>query len=103
MKTILATSAAALFAVFSVVAPANAGGGVTFSFGGGPYGGFYGGPYGNPHGGVYLDVGPNYNPGYNNSWKKHVQFCFKHHKNYNPNTNLYKTKWGYMECESPWY
>ena len=104
MTQIRSAIAATLFTAASIAAsaaPALAGGGVSFSFGGGGYGPYYGG------GGIYVDVGPGYGPGYGggykNSWKKHVKWCLHHYKSYNPHTNLYKTKWGPQECESPYF
>ena len=108
MSKILSAAAATLFAAVSIAAssvPASAGGGFSIGFGGyGPYGGPW---YGGPHGGVYVDVGPGYGsgygPGYGNSWHKHVKWCMNHYQTYNPHTNLFKTKWGPKECNSPYF
>ena len=99
MNKLLTRAAAALFALATIAAsavPASAGGGFSFGFGSyGPWDPWYDGP----HGGIYVDVGPSYD----NSWKKHVKYCLKHHPSYDPDTNLYETKSGYKECDSPWF
>ena len=103
MNKFLTRGAAALFALASIAAstvPASAGGGFSFGFGSGGYGPWD--PwYDGPHGGIYVDVGPSYD----NSWKKHVKWCLKHHghQDYDPGSNLYETKSGYKECNSPYF
>jgi hypothetical protein len=100
MTKIRSAFVATLFTAASIAAstaPALAGGGISFGFGG--YGG---GPwYPGHHAGIYVDVAPA--PYYQHSWKKHVKWCFNHHKHYNPNTNLFKTKWGPQECVLPYF
>ena len=99
MNKILCAAAATLIAASTIAAsaaPASAGGSVSFGFGG-----WGSGP---SHGGVYVELGPHYGGGpvyAGNPYKKHVKWCFAHHDNYNPNTNYYKTKWGWKECDSP--
>lgn len=105
MTKIRSALAATLLTAASVAvsaAPALAGGGISFGFGGGGYGPYGGGPwYPGHHAGIYVDVAPT--PHYNHSWKKHVKWCFNHFKTYNPNTNHFKTKWGPQECVSPYF
>jgi hypothetical protein len=97
MKTIIAAGVATFFAVAASAVPAQAGGGITFGFGGGHgHHGHHGG-----HGGIYLGFAPTGGHGPNYYWKKHVKWCFNHHANYNPDSNTYWTHKGPRYCDSP--
>lgn len=104
MNKMLSRAAAAAFVLGSIAVstvPASAGGSFSIGFGGG---GFAPYPYPYPPhgGGIYVDVGPGPVYGGGGSWKKHVKWCFAHYKSYDPDTNLFMSKWGYKECNSPW-
>ena len=97
MKTIIAAGVATFFAVAASAVPAQAGGGITFGFGGQGHGHNGHGP----NGGIYLGFTPTVVAPGHGSWRKHVRWCYRNHANYDPGTNTFWTVHGPRYCDSP--
>jgi hypothetical protein len=100
MRTILATTAAAMVALASLAATPASAGNFNFTLGVGGFGPGFG--YGPGWGGGIYTPGIYVQP--QNNWNAHVNWCFNHKGGtYNPNTNMYFKNGQWKYCNSPFF